>query len=71
MAEGEDVAANGDEIVEDAFDFMLFFAEAEHHSSFGGEALVFGDLKELEAAVIFGLGADRFVKARDGFDIMI
>ena len=50
---------------------MLFFAEAEHHAGLGDEALLLGDLQELQRAVILGLRADLVVEPRDGFDVVV
>ena len=71
LAEGEDVAADGDEVVEDGVDLVFGFTQAEHHAGLADEALLFGDLKELEGAMVFGLGADGAVESRDGFDVVV
>ena len=46
LAQREDVAADGDQVVEHRVDLMLFLTQAEHHARLGDEALTLGDLKE-------------------------
>ena len=71
LAERQDLAADGDQVIEHAVDFLFSLAKAKHHAGLADQALVFGDLEQLQAAVIFSLRAYAVVKPRDGFDVVI
>src|SRR5690606_27649155 len=45
---GEDVAADGDEVVDERFKFVGFLTQAEHDACLGRKTLIFRDLQELK-----------------------
>ena len=46
LSEGEDVAGDGNQVIQHGFDLVSFFTEPEHHSGFCDKRLLLCDLEE-------------------------
>lgn len=57
LADGQHVAAVGQQVVHGLEDLLVGLAQANHDAGFGALTVVFGALDLLQAAVVFGLGA--------------
>ncbi len=71
MADGEDVDADLDHVLEDFLDLVFLLADAEHDAGLGDEAARLGVFEHPEGAVVAGGLADRALEALDRLEVVV
>src|SRR3974377_495291 len=73
LAQGKDVLSLGSQILHSGEHFVIFFAEAQHKSSLGGDIgmRLFSAIEKFERALIEGTFANLAIEAGDGLGVVV
>ena len=73
LADGQNVAAGGEHVVEKNVDLLLGFSEADHKAGFGekGFVLLLEIAQDIQRALVIGLRTDDLLKLLYRFHIVI